>query len=149
PVALTDDALVLVTGNDFTKDMLETKLRPHVQQALADQLGYSVTIEVLVDHARAPKTPDEVTDDLADAMHSEPVIEPARISVAQDAPPLNPRDPFGSSVSGPSNGYELAAAMAVAEPPARASNPLFIYADSGLGKAPLLHAIGHHTRRIF
>lgn len=51
PVALTDDALVVVTGNDFTKDMLETKLRPHVQQALADQLGYSVTIEVLVDHA--------------------------------------------------------------------------------------------------
>ena len=38
PVALTDDALVVVTGNDFTKDMLETKLRP-VQQALADQPG--------------------------------------------------------------------------------------------------------------
>lgn len=149
PVALTGDALVLVTGNDFTKDMLETKLRPHVQQALADALGHSVTIEVLVDQARAPRISDEVTDDLADSTYSESpaAVEPAPLH--SDDTPLNPRYTFDTFVYGPSNRFAHAAAMAVAEQPARAYNPLFIYGDSGLGKTHLLHAIGHHTRRIF
>ncbi|MCU0277521.1 MAG: chromosomal replication initiator protein DnaA [Candidatus Nanopelagicales bacterium] len=149
PVALTTDSLVLVTGNEFTKDMLETKLRPHVQQALADQLGHSVTIEVLVDQARAPQIPDDLADDLADSTYSEPQIEPVAPTAAQNDTLLNPRYTFDTFVYGPSNRFAHAAAMAVAEQPARAYNPLFIYGDSGLGKTHLLHAIGHHTRRIF
>ncbi len=149
PVALTQEALVLVTGNDFTKDMLETKLRPHVQQALADQLGHSVTIEVLVDQSRAPQIPDEVTDTLADSTYSEPSPLTPVVRAEYEQTPLNPRYTFDTFVYGASNRFAHAAAMAVAEQPARAYNPLFIYGDSGLGKTHLLHAIGHHTRRIF
>jgi len=61
----------------------------------------------------------------------------------------NPKYTFEAFVSGTSNRFALAAAMGVAEKPARAFNPLFIYGDAGLGKTHLLHGIGNYVRRHY
>jgi len=145
PLALVQDTAVLATPNDFAREVLDTKLRPLIIEALSRQLGRDVRVAVTVEPAAEP----------ADAVEEpEPAPEPVpaasyRTQPRAESSRLNPKYQFDTFVIGSSNRFAHAAAVAVAEAPAKAYNPLFIYGESGLGKTHLLHAIGHYTQHLF
>jgi len=82
-------------------------------------------------------------------LHHRPGDAPGLPRPAPAQARLNPKYTFETFVIGSSNRFAHAAAVAVAEAPAKAYNPLFIYGDSGLGKTHLLHAIGHYTQSLY
>lgn len=158
PLGLVNDTALVAAPNEFTKDVLETRLRPFVTDALSQTLGRDIKIAVTVD-ANIARLDDEIVDRAVDATYA---VEPAEVPAPRpgDGAPstkqtfaessrLNPKYIFDTFVIGSSNRFAHAAAVAVAEQPAKAYNPLFIYGESGLGKTHLLHAIGHYTRTLY
>jgi chromosomal replication initiator protein len=151
PLALVQDTVVLATPNDFARDVLDTRLRPLVVEALSRELARDVRVAVTVEPETLPaQLASDLQDDVdepypADNRAPAPVTAIRR---ATEPDRLNPKYQFETFVIGSSNRFAHAAAVAVAEAPAKAYNPLFIYGDSGLGKTHLLHAIGHYTRAL-
>jgi len=165
PLTLVEDTAVVAVPSDFARIQLEQRLRPMLVEALGQVLGRPVGLAVSV----APTADDlvpvvaAVDTQRAEASDNAPsapgigepgyfpqhaVPEPPRRSEAEQ-PRLNPRYAFETFVIGSSNRFAHAAAVAVAEAPGKAYNPLLIYGDSGLGKTHLLHAIGHYVRTIY
>ena len=166
PLALVEGPALIAAPNEFTKDVLETRLRPFVVSALSETLGREIRLAVTVDSSIAPSLDEVETDALADATYADatPVAAPEQPLPRFDDGPrpgtgspttrhqdgrLNAKYTFDTFVIGSSNRFAHAAAVAVAERPAAAYNPLFIYGGSGLGKTHLLHAIGHYTRTLY
>jgi chromosomal replication initiator protein len=123
---LTDDAFVLAVPNNFTRDWIEGHFLGLIGDALRDVTGEPRGVYLTVDETPRP------------AVTAPP---PPRT----DAAGMNTKYTFDLFVIGSSNRFAHAAALAVAEAPAQAYNPLFIYGGTGLGKTHLLQAIAQYV----
>ncbi|HEX2118455.1 MAG TPA: DnaA/Hda family protein, partial [Acidimicrobiales bacterium] len=156
PQALVDHRLFLTVPSPLAKERIEARYLELVTDVVSDVAGepHEVVLEVRTD----PAVPDEDDLDLARPGELEFEGPPLRTGGGTSPKPaptaggthevaLNPKYTFENFVIGESNRFAHAAALAVAEQPAKSYNPLFIYGDTGLGKTHLLHAIGHYVRQ--
>jgi chromosomal replication initiator protein len=154
PMAIVDGTAFIAVPHEQTRTYLETSVRDQLISAMSSVLGREMRFGITVDPELSSDTltgpaqdyiePEE--DPEPDAAPTIPVPTPRP---AAEPTRLNPKYIFETFVIGSSNRFAHAAAVAVAEAPAKAYNPLFIYGDSGLGKTHLLHAIGHYAHNLY
>jgi chromosomal replication initiator protein len=135
PVSYQDGTLTVGVRNAYARDWLENRLSSTVSRLLVGIMNSTVDVSFVVNGNEVDQTVEETP--LSTLEPVEAYERPARSLT------MNPRYAFDTFVVGSGNRLAHAACLAVAEKPARAYNPLFLYGGVGLGKTHLLHAIGN------
>lgn len=132
---LSDETVVVTAPTTFAAEWLENRYKKLVSSTLSEYLNHPVEVRFAIEEFRPPEPPAAfpVTPVVKNAGPEEPVGHM-----------LNPKYTFDTFVIGAGNRFAHAASLAVAEAPAKAYNPLFLYGGVGLGKTHLMHAIGHY-----
>ena len=144
PLSYDNGTLTIGARNAYARDWLESRLSSTVCRLLTGIMNLSVGINFVISQGNG----DEHVETTGETLLSTDVAEP--LALPKRNPSLSPRYTFENFVVGGGNRLAHAACLAVAEKPARAYNPLFVYGGVGLGKTHLLHAIGNacHSRDL-
>ncbi|WP_245891249.1 chromosomal replication initiator protein DnaA [Desmospora activa] len=141
-----DDTLIISAPNEFARDWLESKYSHLVRDTLQEVTGSVIGVQFITHAAKRWEEEEEVAATMESAVENDVELKTM----------LNSRYTFDTFVIGSGNRFAHAASLAVAEAPAKAYNPLFIYGGVGLGKTHLMHAIGNyiqshptHTRVVY
>ncbi len=145
---LDGDLITISVPSKINLERIEKVYKGIIEESFIKILNHPIKIKIKLRSVEnsVPVQLNLATEDIPVA-----VVEPvknARLKINEDII-INPEYDFGSFIIGPSNRFAHAAAMAVAEKPTKAYNPLFIYGDTGLGKTHLLHAIGNYIKQHF
>ena len=134
--SLQGSSLVITAPNEFARDWLEERYSPLIAGVLYEITGEEFGVKFII--------PQNLEED-EEQLQTSPKVK--KDELHSEFPPnmLNKKNTFDTFVIGSGNRFAHAASLAVAEAPARAYNPLFIYGGVGLGKTHLMHAIGHYV----
>jgi chromosomal replication initiator protein len=141
-ISLSEESITLCAPSSFAKEWLEQRYAPMLHDTLSQAAGRDLRVDIVISAGGGLTPLTQIP-----AFPSEPP-EPTPED-GPDGAVFGPRYSFETFVIGASNRFAHAAAMAVAEAPASAYNPLFIYGGAGLGKTHLLHAIAQHAKQLY
>ncbi len=131
---LEGNTLTISAPNEFARDWLEEQYSQLIQKVLLEVTGSKLNLKLIV-------LDTVIEEDIKPKPKPKPTINETHDGKTM----LNPKYTFDTFVIGSGNRFAHAASLAVAEAPAKAYNPLFIYGGVGLGKTHLMHAIGHYV----
>ncbi|WP_018933825.1 MULTISPECIES: chromosomal replication initiator protein DnaA [Gracilibacillus] len=135
---LKEDTVIISAPNEFTRDWLESRYTTIIADALYELTGAKLAVKFVI-----PESTDDTTEEFTQMKKKKTV--PMQNNETSPKSMLNDKYTFETFVIGSGNRFAHAASLAVAEAPAKAYNPLFIYGGVGLGKTHLMHAIGHYV----
>ena len=137
PIETNSNELTLLAPTEFAEDILRTRYLNLIESCLSQLTSNKFEIKIISDSNEVEQNP------LKTSINNNIINNNSNNNIIRNYPRLNPKYTFDTFVIGNSNRFAHAACVAVAESPARAYNPLFLYGGVGLGKTHLMHAIGH------